>query len=158
MGCGKRVSTDIRICVEVREGGDRWRAVVNPNPWHGSADDEPEERLTGWLWDGPDHDLFAILADVRNRVGFAGTDRDEAIAPIALPAGLPEDVKRVSNDEMPAIVAGEMPRAEGKRYFTRLQWTRTLRELAGYFLDDVIPVLEQLGGPDDVRLVFWCDN
>lgn len=69
-----------------------------------------------------------------------------------------EDVERVSNDEMQAIIAGEMPRVEGKRYFTYLQWTRTLRELAGYFLDDVVPVLEQLGGPDDVRLVIWFDN
>lgn len=37
------------------------------------------------------YQLFAVLADVRNGVGFAGVTTGEAVAPIAAPRGLPAD-------------------------------------------------------------------
>ena len=38
------------------------------------------------------YDEFAILANVRNGYGFAGCDTGDAIRPISMPKGLPEDV------------------------------------------------------------------
>lgn len=44
------------------------------------------------LLDGRNYSMFAILADVRNGYGFAGCDTGDAIRPISLPKGLPDDV------------------------------------------------------------------
>lgn len=46
----------------------------------------------GWLYDGRNYDLFAILADVRNGHGFAGVITGEGFNPICSPRGLPKDV------------------------------------------------------------------
>jgi hypothetical protein len=46
----------------------------------------------GWLYDGRNYDLFAILANVRNGRGFAGVKTGLGFNPIAEPKGLPEDV------------------------------------------------------------------
>lgn len=69
-----------------------------------------------------------------------------------------EAVKTVSYDEMEAIVDGKMRAEEDKMYWPHIEWEVPLRSRVAYFPDDVIPVLEQLGTPDDVRLVFWFDN
>ena len=47
------------------------------------------------LYDGRNYDLFAILAGVRNGVGFAGVKTGDGFNVIAEPRGLPDDV---SND------------------------------------------------------------
>lgn len=38
-----------------------------------------------------DYNLFAVLANVRNGYGFAGIPTGEAVEPISIPRGLPED-------------------------------------------------------------------
>lgn len=45
------------------------------------------------------YDEFAVLADVRNGYGFAGCDTGDAIKPIAMPKGLPEDVSSAIKKE-----------------------------------------------------------
>lgn len=44
------------------------------------------------LYDGRNYSLFAMLADVRNGVGFAGSDTGVPVTPIDKPRGLPDDV------------------------------------------------------------------
>lgn len=79
MGC------DIHAYVEVRNG-DVWK----------SADVWTEE--DGWFSANPtvyndrNYSLFAILAGVRNGVGFAGCKTGEGFNPISIPRGLPVDV------------------------------------------------------------------
>ena len=43
--------------------------------------------------------LFGWLANVRNGLGFAGCDTGDALRPLALPRGLPEDVIRAKEPE-----------------------------------------------------------
>ena len=102
MGC------DIHLYVEKRVG-DKWEAVPGPNPWHGMWDDEPEERLNDWIWDGRHYDLFAIMANVRNGYGFAGCDTGDGFVPIAMPKGLPDDVS-------PAIKPAPTDGGDGHSY------------------------------------------
>jgi len=218
MGC------DIHLYVEKRVG-DKWEAVPGPNPWHGMWDDEPEERLNDWIWDGRHYDLFAIMANVRNGYGFAGCDTGDGFVPIAMPKGLPDDVSpaikasadgwgcdghsyswltlrelqeydwnrvtkhrgivseaeylefkkngkpeswcggvsgpnvvHVSPAQMDDIVAGNVVREEGKQYYTKVEWEETYRETVGFIVDEILQKMAELGGPDDVRLVFWFDS
>ncbi|EAE1475538.1 hypothetical protein DX142_14555 [Listeria monocytogenes] len=43
---------------------------------------------------GRNYDLFAILANVRNGLGFAGIDTGDAFIPIASPRGVPKDASK----------------------------------------------------------------
>jgi len=43
-------------------------------------------------WDDRNYSVFAMLADVRNGYGFAGSDLGDPVVPIAAPRGLPQDV------------------------------------------------------------------
>lgn len=67
MGC------DIHLTVELKVDG-KWQEVE------------------GNWWDDRCYDTFAILADVRNGRGFAGTKTGDGFAPIASPRGVPDDV------------------------------------------------------------------
>ena len=44
------------------------------------------------FYNGRNYNLFAILADVRNGVGFAGCDTGNRLVPISKPKGLPSNV------------------------------------------------------------------
>ncbi len=84
MGC------DIHFYVEKKDG-DQW---VSADNW---TDDKYEPGTLSIDYDdrfynGRNYNLFAILADVRNGVGFAGCDTGDAFVPIASPRGLPSDV------------------------------------------------------------------
>lgn len=48
--------------------------------------------------------------------------------------------------------------AEGRSYYCYIEWPLTYREAAGRFYTDIIPALEKLGQPDDVRIVFGFDS
>lgn len=47
--------------------------------------------LEGWLYDGRNYDLFAILADVRNGYGFAGIETSSGFNSMSSNRGLPEN-------------------------------------------------------------------
>jgi len=67
------MGTDIHIAVEVRR----------PDGWHLSDLVVTQNR---------NYRAFAVLADVRNGYGFAGSDTGEALKPISEPRGLPADI------------------------------------------------------------------
>lgn len=84
MGC------DIHLYVEKRVDG-KW---VTADTWE-VDEDNPGRKSIPWrghYYSGRNYDLFAILADVRNGVGFAGCDTGDGFNPISPPKGLPEDV------------------------------------------------------------------
>lgn len=56
------------------------------------------EVMEGWLYDGRNYDLFAILADVRNGTGFAGCKTGEGFNIISEPRGLPNDMSTELED------------------------------------------------------------
>lgn len=51
-----------------------------------------EVRYKDLFYSDRNYDVFSILADVRNGVGFAGIPTGEGFTPIALPRGLPDNV------------------------------------------------------------------
>jgi hypothetical protein len=69
-----------------RRRGDRWEKVGAEFPSEykeGEKTDEPYE--------GRNYRLFGFLADVRNGSGFGGIDTGDAVKPIAMPRGVPDD-------------------------------------------------------------------
>ena len=80
MGC------DIHSMMEVRNPIDRtWATATTFSDEHGYT--SPIDEPIG----GRNYALFAILANVRNGYGFAGCDTGDALKPIAMPRGIPED-------------------------------------------------------------------
>ena len=85
MGC------DIHFHVEARGRGG-WERVeaTSPNPY-ADIEGEPATVRESW-YRSRNYSLFAMLADVRNGHGFAGSDTGDPVVPIADPRGLPSDV------------------------------------------------------------------
>jgi len=42
--------------------------------------------------------------------------------------------------------------------FENLEWKENLMEFTKGFVNETIPLLQTLGNPEDVRIVFWFDN
>lgn len=83
MGC------DIHMFVEVKNDG-KWKAVprrTRPEPEYSQWD----KRTIECPYDDRNYDLFAMLANVRNGVGFAGIRTGEGFVPISMPKGFPDD-------------------------------------------------------------------
>ena len=64
-------------------------------------------------------------------------------------------VKRLSKKSMKQRIASGQPL---EHCYTKLSWKETIRELVGVGVFDFIHELEELGEPENVRLVFWFDN
>lgn len=98
------MGTDIYVSYEVREGG-RWveRTFQPPADWDRMTAEELDAYLSHPIQLGRSYALFAILADVRNGVGFAGVRTGTGYRPISPPRGLPEDpspeVRRASLED-----------------------------------------------------------
>lgn len=90
MGC------DIHCYVEVADEKGKWYKTggfisdaYNPKSKYFSTE---EYKNADQILDERNYDEFAILANVRNGYGFAGVDTGDAIKPISMPKGLPEDI------------------------------------------------------------------
>lgn len=84
-----QMGTDIHFNVERR----------NDSGWELVGDDQVYDE---GFYIGRYYRLFGFLANVRNGRGFAGVDTGDAVKPIAMPRGLPEDVSeavRARSDE-----------------------------------------------------------
>jgi len=89
------------MVVERRSKGT-WARVKPPEgfldpSYRDLVEREPENEY--WLnaakrswYSGRNYVLFGVLADVRNGVGFAGIDTGNAVTPISLPRGFPDDM------------------------------------------------------------------
>ena len=83
MGC------DIHLYVEkYNEAKKVWEFIEPPSGWDKFAE---ENGYTPNWYQGRNYNLFAILADVRNGVGFAGVDTGDSLETIAPPKGTPKD-------------------------------------------------------------------
>jgi hypothetical protein len=62
--------------------------------------ESPDTEQYKWGWAGwRNYNAFAILADVRNGHGFAGSDTGDALVPISMPRGLPRDMSEEASDD-----------------------------------------------------------
>jgi hypothetical protein len=64
-------------------------------------------------------------------------------------------VEHLTNKEMDARI--ESGTAHESCY-TQVEWSETYATSVDGFLTETLPRLRELGGPDDVRMVFWFDN
>lgn len=141
----------------------------------------------GWAYEGRNYDLFAILADVRNGYGFAGSYTGEGFKPISDPKGLPEDIseeiKKRSDDygsnghshswftvkelteydweqETVTLRPGMYPVLAPVEDLKKNTETAFYKDCVGSFYTKSIPALKELAGDDSesVRIVFWFDN
>jgi len=55
-------------------------------------------------------------------------------------------------------VGGNMRDETRPRHYTNVEWEVSYRNCVDEFLTKTLPALQQLGAPEDVRLVFWFDN
>ena len=96
MGC------DIHMHYEVKDK-DGWKLYDWKNEFVlGKYEDDStkynyDKMFSHPLYVGRNYDLFAILADVRNGIGFAGVSTGEGFVPIREPRGLPDDVTSAVN-------------------------------------------------------------
>jgi len=138
MGC------DIHIGIQVQDESGSWRHV----PWQRELYEHEREAgvkpaegipIAPEVFDNRNYDLFGILADVRNGVGFAGVKTGDSWPSIAPDRGLPEDadVKHVPDD--PRYAEDGEPRYLGDHSFT---WV-SLDELKAFGWDSV--ARQQLG-------------
>ena len=84
------MGTDIHFYVE-RRNGKGW---VSCDTWE-DDEYEPGRKTVPFhqhFYDTRNYDLFAILANVRNGRGFAGTDTGDGFVPLCEPRGLPDDM------------------------------------------------------------------
>lgn len=155
MGC------DIHLMTEVKRNG----------AWE-SADSWNMEDDTIWpdsIYKGRNYDMFAVLADVRNGVGFAGRYTGSGFKPIAAPRGAPED----ASSEVKAYTDSWEADGHSHSYFTLAEllaydWDQTTTYITGDkatcrqacddFIENTIPELMKLGGYENVRIVFFFDN
>jgi hypothetical protein len=90
------MGTDIHMYVESWDTEQmRWKPAIEPfADLNFKGDEEYPSRKYRWpaLYSERNYDLFAILAGVRNGIGFAGVDRGERFDPIHEPRDLPDDL------------------------------------------------------------------
>lgn len=90
------MGTDINAAIEFKGQSGKWKAVLLPNPWHGS-------KLTARQSINRNYNLFAILGNVRNDSWFAGISAETGFVPMSDNRGIPEDV----SEETQAILSGD---------------------------------------------------
>lgn len=172
MGC------DIHMFAEKKVNG-KWEKLGKVfknryyNPEQESKIDEDgyeyNAEFTDEPWEGRNYDLFAILADVRNGRGFAGTYTGEGFIPIAETKGIPLDASEEVKKEYEywgcdAHSASWFTLKELKDYdwqqstFTHGN-TETYEVASGNFLQKITNALNPFTESDeDIRIVFWFDN
>jgi hypothetical protein len=205
MGC------DIHMLAEKRNKKTKQWEVIGPV----FKDSYTASQKSSEPYQGRNYELFAFLADVRNRF---------EITPIAEQKGWPEDMSkeikedlvdywdsdghsatwytvkelREANWEQPIKMGGVVPadvyeylkahneapksysqsisgpkiqtvteeewaalpwseKTNGTRWYVYMCWDSSIREQTSFY-EDVIPQLEALGDPEDVRIVFCFDN
>lgn len=152
MGC------DIHIVCEVKQVGAGWVSVKDAIFDNHYADIIGQPAKTCSPFDFRDYDMFACLAGVRNDY--------HAAMPISEPKSLPNDASAYTME----LYNDWIGDAHGASYLTLRELVefdysqqfgtsgKTYREIIGgkFFAD--IEKMKELGGLDDVRVVFFFDN
>ena len=105
----EKEADELESGARVRPGMEAWES-----DWYGP------KVAQGWVYDGRNYNLFAILADVRNGRGFGGVKTGEGFNPISLPKGLPD----VLSDELRDLLHEDS-------YYHSMSYL-TLKELIDY--------------------------
>lgn len=194
------MGTDIHPIVEVKVDETWTRVLYEPEAIHSR-----------------NYDLFALLANVRNGIGFAGIKMGEGWKPLSDPRGLPSDMNPYNdydlgdhsfsyatlkelieffNIEQISRKYGVISILQYKSYikgtrpsnysggiigqniitineqyiegiidygrnvdiYIQVSWLEKSTNAVNHFINEVIPWMESLGEPENVRLVFGFDS
>lgn len=143
MGC------DIHVVAEARTDGV-WTAVTEPI-FPGDQFDVMHGRPLvvepfGWR----SYSMFTLFAGVR--------DRGEGIRPISEPRGLPADATEESRNALGHEFDYDMHSRSWLAVADLLGVDQDVSGFLGDIYDEHLAVLQALGKPDDVRIVFAFDN
>lgn len=127
MGCDIHLYTEVR---RKKAGKSSW---VSTDKW---TRDEDGIQHAAQIWRDRNYDTFAVLADVRNGIGFAGVKTGGKLEPISQPRGLPKDVS--------TQVAAEYRSWEGDAH--SMSW-HTLAQLLAYDWTQEIVKTGYVNGP-----------
>ena len=112
-GPNPRIKWSLKIAKQARERGDDESAakyekqaadvasgaLLKGSEFYDDGYNSPKT-FEGWLYDGRNYNLFAILANVRNGYGFAGIETGSGFNCIQEDRGLPEDVSNEVETEL----------------------------------------------------------
>ncbi len=67
-------------------------------------------------------------------------------------------IENVLPEIMDLIIDGSYEKQDGFYYYTHITWTVPYSWSVGKFIDECIPKLQELGFPENVRIIFGFDN
>jgi hypothetical protein len=138
------MGTDIYLCVEHCSPYGDWELVPAPGTNH-------------FDWDrGRNYELFAMLANVRNRYD---------IEPISQPRGIPGNVSPLLAEELrwgghsrSYHTVAQLLAYDWDAVFDNDGTVESYADAAGRFYRETLPELQALDPePNNVRIVFWFD-
>jgi hypothetical protein len=146
------VGTDIHFYVQRKDPETREWIFLDPpesilSDWDKKWEEDNKDKdwyRRSW-YSGRNYDCFAILADVRNGYGFAGTDTGNGFKPIAMPRGLPDDF--IPNED---ILEHDNP-----EYCHSHQWL-SLREVLEYPVKEL--ETQKRGWVGEVEFERWLES
>lgn len=163
MGCDIHMFAEVKI--KRRDKKQEWMTVgkvfkdeyykKNQPTYMSTYGDEKSENAYEWNnkltmhpYDARNYDVFAILADVRNGRGFAGSDTGDGFNPIADPKGVPED----ASDYYKKVVDEWAGDGHSHSYFSMEEldaydWNQTTKH-RGWVGPDQYKVFKEKGHPE----------
>lgn len=138
---------------EVKEGGwvdpwnfELWRRNGRPDSWNGGVSGGRVEHLS-YREMGRKIDTGDIVFEGPEPASgaFEGRRYTDSLSRTMRTWDLPE-----------GSVGAQI--AQGKHYYCYVEWPLTYQQAAGRFFTDIIPALQKLGPPDNVRIVFGFDS
>lgn len=168
------------ILADVRNGygfagidtGEGFIPIAEPKGLPYDVSKEIKDESDSWSVDGHSHSWFTVkeLKDynwdqttkkkgVISLAEYSDIKRNSIIPNTYSGSIMGSNIETVDTSVADKILNGEIiDSLVDKRIFVRYIWETAYREQVSLFLDDTLPVLESLGDPEDVRIVFWFDN
>jgi hypothetical protein len=166
------------ILADVRNGtgfagivtGERKQPISAQRGLPADVSQEVAKESETWGCDGHSHSWLTLREVTeydydRSTVNFGVVSEKEFVEFIehGKPRGWCGDVsgskvRVVPNDWMRRIVSRELSREDGVKYYTKVEWKESYRDMIGDHWFKALDALVEMFGVDNVRLVFWFDN
>ncbi len=150
------MGTDIYAIAEVKENG-KWKLnpiAVFPNPYFYDGSNFPEEKETTEPRIGRHYDLFSVLANVRNGVGFAGIKTGDGFMPISQPKGFPADISEGAKEYFSDIETDSSSHLTIEELIN-FDWSGNYSEKIGYV---TLADYKELRGTGNAPSEYWIDS
>lgn len=151
--------------------GDGFTPLSGPKDLPVDCSDKVRKESYGWSGDGHSHS-YLTLSELLNKdywennivtlQGIVNTEEYKYFKKNGIPQSYCEvicgkNVRVISNEEMEYNIRIGLD--DGLEYYTIVKWEESYKNAVGsYFVDEILPELNKLGNPEDVRIVFWFDN